>query len=72
MMMDSANPGATNTPPILVSSRVTDGSDFIVIFGCMVYRTAGAVRHTSFCYFYNAKVTPDNIMDICTVGNAAD
>jgi hypothetical protein len=38
----------------------------------MVYITARATHHSSFCYFYNAKVTKPEHLNICTVGSDAD
>lgn len=61
-----------HVPKIVVSDALTNGNDIFVIRGCFMYRSAGEHRHTSFCFFYQAKLTNLPNLSICTVGNDAD
>ncbi len=66
---------ATTMKPELSDKELADGTKVLVVSGCFVYRSAGsdAVRHTYFCYAYNAKQgNKQGIMGLCNGANAAD
>lgn len=56
----------------LVDQDVIDGAKAIYIDGCFVYKSAGAIHRSSFCYFFNAKKTKPGNWNICLIGNDAD
>jgi hypothetical protein len=55
-----------------IDQDVIDGTKFIFIDGCFVYKSAGTIHRTSFCYFFNNKKTKPANWNICGVGNDAD
>lgn len=57
----------------LVDSDVVSGADIIVVQGCLVYTTFNKERHSAYCFFYRANVTPDvNNLNLCAGGSDAD
>jgi len=57
----------------LVDEDVVGGTKVIFIDGCFVYKSAGGVHRTSFCYFFSPlKHTKPSNWNICGVGNDAD
>jgi hypothetical protein len=55
-----------------VTPGLVSGKEVLALRGCFVYRTVERVHRTSFCYFYQAKVTDAAHLNFCTVGQAAD
>jgi len=57
----------------LVDQDVVDGNKVTFVAGCFVYKSAGGIHRTSFCYFFSPlkKTKPSN-WGICGVGNDAD
>jgi hypothetical protein len=55
-----------------IDQDVIDGAKLIFIDGCFVYKTAGGIRRSSFCYFFNSKKTKPSNWNICQIGNDAD
>ena len=55
-----------------VTPGLVSGKEILALKGCFVYRTVGQVRRTSFCFFYQAKVSETAHLNFCTVGQAAD
>src|SRR5262249_10233638 len=56
----------------LIDQDVVDGSKFIVVDGCFVYKSAGGFHRSSFCYIFTNKQTKPTNWRICDVGNDAD
>ena len=60
-------------PKELIDDHVVDGTYVILVKGCVAYRTFNKVRHSAFCYFYEAKLTPDPAhLSLCAGGSDAD
>jgi hypothetical protein len=55
-----------------IDQDVLDGNKSIIIDGCFVYKSAGGIHRSSFCYFFTSKKTKPPNWAICTVGNDAD
>jgi hypothetical protein len=55
-----------------IDQEVLDGSKTIILDGCFVYKSAGGIRRSSFCYFFTSKKTKPTNWGICAVGNDAD
>lgn len=55
-----------------IDQNIVDGNGLIVMSGCFVYKTAGAIHRSSFCYFFNAKISKPANWNICDFGNDAD
>jgi hypothetical protein len=55
-----------------IDQDVLDGAKSIIIDGCFVYKSAGGIHRSSFCYFFTAKKTKPTNWRICAVGNDAD
>jgi hypothetical protein len=55
-----------------IDQAVLDGSKAIFIDGCIVYKSAGGIHRSSFCYFFNTKKTKPGNWNICSTGNDAD
>ncbi|HUC60514.1 MAG TPA: hypothetical protein VMF53_01010 [Alphaproteobacteria bacterium] len=58
-----------------VTQDVIDGKAYIVVQGCFIYRTAGKVRHSAFCYYYRGgKENPTDFQHLndCPLGNYAN
>jgi hypothetical protein len=60
------------SPKYVVTDALISGDEIFALQGCFGYKTVGELHHSSFCYFYQAKVTNLPAMNICTVGNDAD
>jgi hypothetical protein len=58
----------------LITKEAVAGDVTIVIEGCFTYYTAKAVRHSAFCYTWNAKTNdPDHPdLNFCPTGNDGD
>jgi hypothetical protein len=55
-----------------IDQDVLDGKKSVIVDGCFVYKSAGGIHRSSFCYFFNSKKTKPSNWSICTVGNDAD
>ncbi|MBR0957250.1 hypothetical protein [Bradyrhizobium japonicum] len=55
-----------------VTADLAGGKQVVVFKGCFVYVTIEEVRRTSFCYFYQFKVSSLDHLNYCTVGQAAN
>jgi hypothetical protein len=55
-----------------VTSGLLSGDEVFVVLGCMMYKSAGTVHHTSFCNFYQAKASKLTAFSVCTIGNDAN
>jgi hypothetical protein len=60
-----------------VTSEVINGSDVILIDGCMVYRTLNEIHRTAFCFQYDVQNARDDedgkpVMNLCNHGHYAD
>jgi hypothetical protein len=55
-----------------VSPNLVGGKEVVAFKGCFVYQSSGQIHRTSFCYFYQAKVSDVAHLNYCTVGQAAD
>src|SRR5947208_10055789 len=58
--------------PKRIDWDVVYGKKYIMFHGCAIYETFGEFRHSAFCYWFRAGVTPINELPICDRGNAAD
>jgi hypothetical protein len=56
----------------LIDQDVINGAKAIYIDGCFVYKSAGAIRRSSFCYSFIANKTKPSNWNVCLVGNEAD
>lgn len=67
--------GFTFTTPISaekIDDGIVDGTKSLLVQGCLAYDAFGKTHHTAFCYFYNAKLTKPEALNICTGGTDAD
>ena len=48
------------------------GDKVIVVFGCLLYKSYGHIRHTSYCGFDLSGTTVVQNLSFCTIGNDAD
>jgi hypothetical protein len=58
--------------PSRVDWDVIYGKKYITIHGCAICETFREFRHSAFCYWFRAGVTPINELPICDQGNGAD
>jgi hypothetical protein len=62
-----------SVPGGYISDSVVAKKTAIVFTGCFVYKTAGKVRHSAWCYFWNGDTTAFQHFNICMgAGNDAD
>jgi hypothetical protein len=54
------------------SDRINNGDDIVTVQGCFVYETFSKIRHTSFCFYYDARATDASHLNFCGVGNYAN
>jgi hypothetical protein len=59
-------------PSEMIDEDVVNGKKWLVIEGCLVYRTFEKVRHSTFCYFYRGGMTKPEHLNACPSGNYAD
>lgn len=55
-----------------INDDVLSGKNIMVVTGCIVYKTVGHIRHSSFCYFFKSGTTKPDHLNICNGGNDAD
>jgi hypothetical protein len=55
-----------------IDDGIVDGTKSLLVQGCLAYDAFGKTHHTAFCYFYNAKLTKPEALNICTGGTDAD
>jgi len=66
----SYNLTATISPTI--DQAIVDGEKTLIVQGCFSYSSFKVVRHSYFCFFYRAKTTKPDSLNICTAGHYAD
>ncbi len=59
-------------PNQTIDQETIDGDKTLIVQGCFLYRSFKVIRHSYFCYFYRAKVTKPDNLNICTAGHYAD
>jgi hypothetical protein len=69
---DGTQQNIRDVQKLSISSELVVGKGIAAFKGCFVYRTSGQIHRTSFCYFYQAKVSDVAHLNYCTVGQAAD
>ena len=57
---------------VKATEGIIDGSGYLAVIVCSIYRSLNVTHHSSFCIFYNAKQTDPAHLSFCTVGNKAD
>ncbi len=55
-----------------VTQEMIDGEKTLIIQGCFLYKSFNVIRHSYFCYFYRAKISKPESINICTAGHYAD
>lgn len=55
-----------------VDQQVLNADKIIYLDGCFLYKSFDIIRHTYFCYFYKAKFTKPDNLNICENGQYAD
>ena len=70
--VDSNSEDIPEKSRLVVADDVISGSALAVISGCLAYESEGAIRHTAFCYSYQASRAPKGAFVYCTVDNDAD
>jgi hypothetical protein len=60
------------TPNQPIDQEIIDGQKTLFIQGCFLYRSFNIIRHSYFCYFYRAKNTKLENLNICSAGHYAD
>jgi hypothetical protein len=65
---------AINLPyRVVVDSDIISGDTIVAVSGCFSYYAFGAVRHSAFCFFYDASIITDiSHLGQCDAGNDAD
>jgi hypothetical protein len=69
---DGTQQSLRDVQKLSVRPNLVEGKEVVAFKGCFVYQTSGQVHRTSFCYFYQAKVSEPAHLNFCTVGQAAD
>ena len=59
-------------PNQTIDQETIDGDKTLIVQGCFLYRSFKVIRHSYFCYFYRAKTTKPDNLNICTAGHYAD
>jgi hypothetical protein len=59
-------------PNQTIDQEIIDGEKTLILQGCFLYRSFKVVRHSYFCYFYRAKTSKPDNLNICTAGHYAD
>jgi hypothetical protein len=62
----------TTTLPLSIDQEIIDGDKTLIVQGCFLYSSFKVVRHSYFCFFYRAKTTKPDSLNICTAGHYAD
>jgi hypothetical protein len=60
------------TPNQSFDQETLDGQKTLFVQGCFLYKSFDIVRHSYFCYFYRAKYTKPENLNICVAGHYAD
>jgi hypothetical protein len=55
-----------------VDGDVLSGTKTILVPGCFTYRTFGQIRHSAFCFFFQATKTKPEHLAYCGFGSYAD
>jgi hypothetical protein len=55
-----------------IDQEVVEGTKTVVVNGCFVYKTSGAIHRSSYCYYFNMKKSKPAAWNICEFGNDAD
>jgi hypothetical protein len=69
---DATLRGLNDNQKINATDKLVSGDDIIAFRGCFVYSTIEIIRHTAFCFFYQANFTDAAHLNFCTVGQEAD
>jgi len=73
LSQDSSSDKLPQAKRVYVDSKIVGGDTFVAVMGCFVYLSFGTVRHTAFCFYYNAAVSTDiDHLSACEDGNDAD
>jgi hypothetical protein len=68
----SANNLTAKTTSDIITQSLLDGDVNLIVQGCFLYKSFNVIRHSYFCYYYNAKRTKVANLNICTAGHYAD
>jgi hypothetical protein len=55
-----------------IPAEFLSGKQVVVLKGCFVSRTVDEIHRTSFCYFYQSKITDAAHLNYCAAGQAAN
>ena len=72
LYQDSSAEAIPEAARIVASQRLIEGADVIALTECFVYHSISKIHHTSFCYYYNAKVSDVAHLNICNGGSDSD
>ena len=56
----------------LATDKFMSGDEIFVFVGCFVYGTTETPHHSSFCFFYDHKVSDIHSLPYCLTGQRAD
>jgi hypothetical protein len=51
----------------LWSDKFNSWQDILAVQGCIYYEAFGDIHHTSFCYFYDSRISDANHLNICNL-----
>jgi len=70
--IDSNDEDIPEKSRLVATDEVISGKAVVAVSGCFVYETAGYIRHTAFCYNYQANRVSASAWVYCPAGNDAD
>jgi hypothetical protein len=62
----------SKTADEVFDQEMIDGEKTLIVQGCFLYNSFNIIRHSYFCYFYRAKTTKPENLNICANGHYAD
>jgi hypothetical protein len=72
MHYDGTQASLRDVGRLSVTPELVSGAAVVAFRGCFVYRTIEQVHRTTYCYFYQAKVSDVAHLNFCSVGQGAD
>jgi len=59
-------------PASFATDQAASGSQTLFVTGCFTYKSFAILRHSAFCYYYDAALSKPERLNICAAGEAAD
>jgi hypothetical protein len=72
IIYDGTQQSLRDVQKLSVTRKLVEGKEVVAFKGCFVYQTTGQIHRTSYCYFYQAKVTEPAHLNYCIAGQEAN